>query len=111
MMALGICLNIPFAILGWIFDYPQILRQPAGEILARFDEGGILLLAVWYAFALAAPALLIFVGLVEGFSTVQPFDPGFAGVAAPAGFIVLSVWMVIAGFSLSRRNKHGAERE
>jgi hypothetical protein len=58
MMALGIYLNIPFAILGWIFDYPTILREPAGEILARFSEGGVALLAVWFAFVLAALALV-----------------------------------------------------
>lgn len=226
MIALGIYLNIPFSTLGWIFDYPQILRQPAGEILARFAEGGTLLLVVWYAFALAALALvplsiaagrlstswlagcsvvagilagvsqavgllrwvfvvpllanaylapdattatretvtvafntlhayagvaigehvgqlataawvlllsaamknsgriprwqhylavssavLILIGLVEGFSTVHSFDPGLAGVATPLGFIVLSVWLVVGGFTLSRRERHGMNSE
>jgi hypothetical protein len=219
MMALGIYLNIPFAVLGQIFAYPQILREPAGAILARFHAGGTPLLAVWYAFFLAALALvplafmarrlgtssslsaggaiagvlagvfqaiglirwvfvvpiladdymapdatvatretitivfttlhayagvaigehlgqlatavwslllsaslknsgqiprwqnhiaqiaatLILIGLVEGFATVRPFDPGLAGIATPGGFIALSVWMVIAGFTLTRR--------
>jgi hypothetical protein len=226
MMALGIYLNIPFAVLGWIFDYPQILREPPGEILTRFNEGGIALLVVWYGFVLAALALvplailarrlstsslstgsaiagilagvfqavgllrwifvvpllaktfvaadatlatreavlvvfstlhayagvaigehlgqlatavwllllsaslrnsgyiprwqhqfavvaaaLILAGLVEGFSTVQPFDPGLVGIATPAGFIALSMWMVVAGFGLTRRNEHALEPE
>jgi hypothetical protein len=226
MMALGIYLNIPFAVLGWIFDYPQILREPAGEILARFNEGGVALLAVWYAFVLAALALiplaimarrlstsslstgsaiagvlagvfqaigllrwvfvvpllakayvaadataatretvvvvfnalhafagvaigehlgqlatavwvlllsaalkksghiprwqhyfavlaaaLILVGLVEGFATVQPFDPGLAGIATPVGFIAVSAWMVTAGFGLARRHEQAMQRE
>jgi hypothetical protein len=226
MMALGIYLNIPFAVLGWIFDYPQILRTPAGESLARFNEGGIALLAAWYAFALAALSLvplailasrlstsslstgsaiagvlagafqaigllrwvfvvpllakayladdatattretveivfgilhgyagvaigehlgqlatavwvlllsaalknsgyirrwqhyfavhaaaLICVGLIEGFATVQPFDVGLAGFATPVGYIVLSAWMVIAGFALTRRNERVIHRK
>ncbi len=226
LMALGIYLNIPFAVLGWIFDYPQILRESPGEILTRFNEGGIVLLVVWYAFVLAALALvplaimarrlstsslstvsavagvlagvlqavgllrwvfvvpllaasyvaadatpatretvvavfstlhayagvaigehlgqlatavwllllsaalkksghiprwqhqfavvatsLILVGLVEGFATVQPFDPGLAGIATPAGFIALSVWMVVAGFGLTRKNEHAMQRK
>jgi hypothetical protein len=225
MMALGIYLNIPFAVLGWIFAYPQVLREPAGTILARFHAGGTLLLAVWYAFVLAALALvplafmarrlgtsswsagaaiagvlggvfqaiglirwvfvvpilaehymapdataatretitvafttlhayagvaigehlgqlataawalllsaslknsgriprwqnhiaqiaaaLILVGLVEGFATVRPFDPGLAAIATPWGFIALSVWMVIAGFTLTRRQVHDPRR-
>ena len=85
MMALGVYLNIPFAALGWIFAYPQVLREPAGTMLARFHAGDTLLLAVWYAFVL------------------RSFDPGLAGIATPLGFIALSVWMVIAGFTLTRR--------
>ena len=56
---LGIYINIPFSILGAIFDYPNILRQPTGQVLTLFHEGGSTLIATWYAFALA-PILMIF---------------------------------------------------
>ncbi len=213
MVILGIYLNIPFATLGMIFSYPEILRQPAGEILTRYVGGGPVLLGVWYAFVLAALAMvalawiarsmglaaavagilagvfqaiglirwvlvvpvlarsytspnataatrdaatlvfdalhayagvaigehlgqlltaawvmllasslgasghvarwqvhlghaaaaLIVAGLAEGFATVLPFDPGLWGLATPAGFIVLSAWMVAVGITLIHR--------
>ncbi len=65
LISLGIYLNIPFSILGLIFDYPQILRQPAGDILTMFDKGGLTLIAVWYAFALAAMLMIVVVVLVH----------------------------------------------
>jgi hypothetical protein len=45
-------------VLATIFDYPAILRQPAAEVLSRFAAGGTGLLLTWYAFALAALALV-----------------------------------------------------
>jgi hypothetical protein len=32
--------NTTFALLGKRFDYPDILRRPANEILVRFRAGG-----------------------------------------------------------------------
>jgi Domain of unknown function (DUF4386) len=57
-IALAVLFNVPYAVLASIFDYPAILRQPAGEVLARFAEGGAGLVLTWYAFALAALALV-----------------------------------------------------
>lgn len=57
-IALGIGFNVPYAILAAIFDYPQILRQPAVTVLARFAAGGPALVWAWYAFMLAALALI-----------------------------------------------------
>jgi hypothetical protein len=39
------------------FDYPDVLRRPAAEVLALFSAGGHGLILVWYAFALTALAL------------------------------------------------------
>lgn len=57
-IALAVLFNVPYAVLASIFDYPAILRQPATEVLTRFAEGGTGLLVTWYAFALAALALV-----------------------------------------------------
>ncbi|WP_439534722.1 DUF4386 family protein [Polymorphobacter sp.] len=57
-IALAVLFNVPYAVLASIFDYPAILREPAAEVLTRFAEGGIGLLVTWYAFALAALALV-----------------------------------------------------
>lgn len=46
--------NVPYAWLGANFDYPGILRQPAGEILTAFAAGGTPLILAWGSFALAA---------------------------------------------------------
>lgn len=54
LIVLGVGLNIPFAILGATFSYPDILRRPTAEILLRFQAGGTPLIATWYAFMAAA---------------------------------------------------------
>ena len=57
-IALGIGFNVPYAVLAATFDYPQILRQPAAVVLARFAEGGPALVLTWYGFMIAALALV-----------------------------------------------------
>ncbi|OYW46875.1 MAG: hypothetical protein B7Z08_01575 [Sphingomonadales bacterium 32-68-7] len=57
-IALAVSFNVPYAVLASIFDYPAILREPAGEVLSRFAAGGTGLLLTWYAFALTALALV-----------------------------------------------------
>lgn len=58
LIILGVGLNIPFAILGATFGYPDVLRQPTAEVLTRFHAGGTSLIATWYAF-MAAALLLV----------------------------------------------------
>lgn len=57
-IALGIGFNIPYAVLASLYDYPQILRQPASVALHRFAEGGSTIVFAWYGFMLAALALI-----------------------------------------------------
>ena len=47
----AILVNIPYTLLIINFDYPDILRQPAAEILTRFQAGGSALIYTWLAFA------------------------------------------------------------
>ena len=55
---------IPYTILTIIFDYPDILRQDAGAILTKFQEGGPLLIFVWFLFAiLGLPLLLAYISI------------------------------------------------
>jgi hypothetical protein len=53
-IALGVGFNAPYALLAATYDYPAVLRRPAGEALARFAEGGAALILTWHAFAWAA---------------------------------------------------------
>jgi hypothetical protein len=44
--------NTNFALLGKRFNYPDILRRPATEILERFRAGGRSLILLWWMFML-----------------------------------------------------------
>ncbi len=56
-IALAIVFNIPFALLAATYDYPDVLRRPAGEALDMFAAGGAGLILTWHGFALSALAL------------------------------------------------------
>ena len=43
-----------FTLLQQLFEYPDILRQPTPDILAKFQAGGAPLIAVWYVLTLTA---------------------------------------------------------
>jgi hypothetical protein len=57
-ITLAVVFNIPYEILILTFDYPDILRQPAGQVLDRFAAGGPALVLTWYGFLLTALALV-----------------------------------------------------
>jgi hypothetical protein len=57
-IALALGFNVPYAMLAATFEYPQILRRPAGEALEAFALGGDALVLTWHAFALCAFALV-----------------------------------------------------
>lgn len=59
-IAFAILFNLPFSILAQNFDYPDVLRRPAGEVLDLFAAGGPALILTWHAFALCALALVPF---------------------------------------------------
>jgi|SRR5687767_757368 len=50
---------IPYTILSFIFDYPDILREDAGVILTKFHEGGASLIFIWFLFAIFGLPLLV----------------------------------------------------
>jgi hypothetical protein len=59
----ALLVNIPYALLIANFDYPDILREPAGAVLTQFQAGGVPLIYTWLAFA--------WVGLPLMFGTVM----------------------------------------
>jgi hypothetical protein len=54
LIAMPIAFNASYALLAARFDYPDILRRPTDEVLARFREGGTALVLIWWGFALTA---------------------------------------------------------
>ncbi len=53
-IALGVGFNVPYAILAMTYDYPGVLRAPAGHALELFAAGGPGLVLTWHAFAVSA---------------------------------------------------------
>ncbi len=93
----AIAFNVPYAMLAASFEYPDILRQPPGTILAAFNAGGTGLVLTWAAFALAA---LLFAPIAVGVAVVtrRPRDSSaaVAGLGVAAGItqaIGLSRWV------------------
>ena len=55
----AILVNIPYTLLIINFDYPDILRLPAAEILTKFQAGGSSLIYTWLAFAWVGLPMLL----------------------------------------------------
>ena len=58
LVAVPLVLTAGFSGLQMTFEYPMILRHPAGEVLTRFAAGGADLHFYWYAMFIAALALI-----------------------------------------------------
>jgi hypothetical protein len=58
MVAVPVIFTAGFTGLQMVFDYPDILRHPAGEVLTRFAEGGADLRAYWYLMFIAGILLI-----------------------------------------------------
>jgi hypothetical protein len=65
LIAVPVAFNVTFTLLARSFSYPDILREPAGTILARFSAGGTPLVFRWWAFALTALMMVPVVALVS----------------------------------------------
>ena len=59
LIAGAIGVFVPYTMLTFTFEYPDILRQPPGIILTRFHNGGSSLILTWWAFAILGLPLLI----------------------------------------------------
>lgn len=66
LIALPILFNVGFILLAMRFDYPDVLREPTGEVLRRFRDGGASLILIWWVFALSAVLFAPLVVLVAG---------------------------------------------
>lgn len=82
---------IPYTILTIMFEYPLILRQDTGNILAKFYNGGGSLIAAWFVFAIAGiPLLPAYIGLGQKLESKAPW----IRIATTIGVIGLIVQMV-----------------
>jgi hypothetical protein len=73
LIAVPIVFNSAFALLTARFDYPDILREPTADVLAKFRAGGTPLVLLWWAFALTALLMVPLVVLLS--SAINDADP------------------------------------
>jgi hypothetical protein len=97
LILLPLAFNVFFFLLARHFDYPDILRRPTGDILTRFEAGGVPLKLLWYGFMLTAilfAPLAVLVGQVlarDGLAVV-PTATTIGILAAIVQFLGLARW-------------------
>jgi hypothetical protein len=97
LIFLPLAFNAFFLLLARRFDYPDILRRPTGDILSRFQAGGVGLKLLWYGFMLTAvllAPLAVLLGQVlarDGLAVV-PTATVVGVLAAVVQFLGLARW-------------------
>ena len=98
--------NATFALLGKRFDYPDILRRPATEILDRFHAGGSSLILLWWMFMLSGLLLIpavVLLGQALGFTGIVPIAVTVGVLAGLVQMLGLLRWVYLVP-SLARTN-------
>jgi hypothetical protein len=97
LIGLPLAYNGLYTLLARAFDYPDILRRPTNEILARFSAGGSRLVLVWWGFAMSAVllapvAVLVSATLADANPTVLSLATAIGLLAALVQFLGLIRW-------------------
>jgi hypothetical protein len=96
LLFVPIAFSVCFTLLQMLFEYPDILRQPTADVLAKFQAGGTGLIVVWYALTLTAvlfiPLVVLFHHLLAAHETsvtlwVATVFGVVAGLAQTLGFL------------------------
>jgi hypothetical protein len=89
LIAVPLAFNGAFALLAARFDYPDILRRPTADVLAKFRAGGTSLVLLWWGFALTAVLLAPLVVLFA--AAVPDADRTLLSVATTIGVLAAVV--------------------
>ena len=97
LIALPVAYNVLYTLLARSFDYPDILRRPTAEVLARFEAGGRRLILTWWGFAMSAvllapTAVLVSATLPDANATVLALATSVGILAALVQFLGLIRW-------------------
>jgi hypothetical protein len=111
LIAVPIAFNLAFFELGRTFDYPNILREPADEILRRFTAGGTPLLLRWQAMLVSALAMLPLVALLAVAIPANPALAVSAAVIGSAAALVQVLGLVRWPFAVPELARRHAEAE
>ena len=103
LVILPFAFNAAFAALAARFDYPDILRRPTAEVLARFRAGGASLVLLWWGFAmtaalLAPAAVLLSAALVGADPVLLAVAAVFGVLASVVQFLGLVRWPFLVPF-------------
>ncbi len=85
LVIVPIAFNVTFLLLQRAFEYPDILRKPTDYVLRRFQEGGMPLRRLWYAFAFSAVLFTPVPILVQ--QIFQPASPWYLAVGTAMGVL------------------------
>jgi hypothetical protein len=117
LIAAPLWFNITFALLGKRFEYPDILRRPANEILDRFRAGGSSLILLWWTFMLSGLLLIagvVLLGQALGLTGIVPLAVTIGVLAGLVQMLGLLRWVYLVP-SLARTHAdpsiEGAQRE
>jgi len=86
LIAAALLTNAGFTALGSIFNYPDVLKEPTGEILDRFREHQTSV-SIWFAVLAASAAL--FAPIAVGIGKLR--DDRWMKLAVPAGIAAAAV--------------------
>jgi Domain of unknown function (DUF4386) len=89
LIVVSLAFNSVFALLAARFDYPEILREPTADVLAKFRAGGTPLVLLWWTFALTAVLMVPLVVLLS--SAISDADPTLLATATTLGVIAAIV--------------------
>jgi hypothetical protein len=89
LIVMPVAFNVSFALLAARFDYPDVLRRPTDEVLARFRAGGTGLVLTWWAFALTAVLFAPLVVLVS--AAISDADSTLLSLATTVGVLAAVV--------------------
>ena len=98
--------NATFLLLAKRFEYPDVLRRPAHEILERFHAGGSSLIVLWWVFMLSGLLLIpagVLLGQALGFSGIVPLAVTIGVLAGLVQMLGLLRWVYLVP-SLARVN-------
>jgi len=90
LIVVPLVFTVCFVLLQTQFEYPDILRQPTADVLAKFRDGGMMLLATWYMLTLSAVLFILVVVL---------FHAVLGEKDAPVTLWVASTFGVVAGLA------------
>jgi hypothetical protein len=89
LIVVPLAFNAAFARLAARFDYPDVLRRPTSDVLAKFREGSSGLVLTWWAFAMTALAMVPLVVLLS--HELAGADPAVLSVTTTVGVLAAAV--------------------